>query len=655
MALSTPKTPEHLNPLVFRFQDLIDSSEDGVIAFDSECRYTLWNPAMEAFTGYSRDEVVGKIAFEIFPYLKTMGLDNPFYEALKGNTVEVKETYFKNERGKEVYLESRNFPIRSASGEVVGGFAIIHNVTSRKKTEEALRKSEDKFRKVFEEAPIPMLLMQHRKLVEVNRALCEMLGYIPGDMLGRMLHDFIHPDDHSQSDEKGQELAEGKIQRFQMMKRYLHKDGRVIWGNATATALPDGMNGQPMALAMIEDVTERKKFQDALQSSESNLRAVFNSGAQMLALIDKDGFLREYNHNADESTRLMTGRGYEKNHLFLEYVPQDLHRAFQESFKRVLEGETITVERCLPDREGKLKWFEFTYQPIQDGNGGITGVCLTALLIDERRQAQQALQESEERYRLLVDVLPEAVVVHSDGKILFINSSGLKSLGASQPEEVVGKSILEFLHFDSKQTALARIREIQEKGGTQDFIEQKIVRRDGQVLDVETKGVSLIYQGRPSVLTIIRDVTERKKNQTLFLRYERLAAVGKAIAAIAHEVRNPLAVVAGTTEILREKVKGQPELAREVAVLMEQTGRLKNFINDILDYSREMPVKKGTIDPKSLLERPETSPGPGWRNPGRDQDRMGNRKRTSQVTSGWGTPRAGFGECHLERAPGHGK
>ncbi len=603
MTNPSPKTQEFPNSLMFRFQELIDNSEDGVIAYDTECRYTLWNPVMETFTGYSREEVLGKNAFEIFPYLKTMGLDNPFYETLKGKTVDFKETHFKNERGREVFLESRNFPIRSEDGEVVGGFAIIHNVTARKKIEEALRQSEDKFRKVFEEAPIPMLLTHRRRLVEVNRALCELLGYSPGEMLGKMLHDFLHPDDHSQSDDMGQQLAERKISRFQMLKRYLHKDGHVIWGNATATSLPDAQDGGGLAVAMIEDVTERKKFQESLQNSESNLRAVFNSGSQMIALIDKDGFLREFNRNADETMRYMTGQGYEKNRPFLDFVPADIRGACQENFNKVLGGESITVERCLPDREGNLRWFEFTFQPIQGAPGEITGICLSAVMIDDRRRAQQALRESEERYRLLVEVLPEAVVVHSDGKVLFVNSSGLKALGAVHPQEVVGKSILEIIHPDSRETALARIREIQEKGSTRDFVELKMVRRDGQILDLETKGVSFTYQGRPSVLTIIRDITERKKNQNMLLRYERLAAVGKAIAAIAHEVRNPLMAVAGTSEILRDKVKAQPDLARDVATLLEQTARLKNFMDDILDYSREMSVKKGTVNPKSLLEK----------------------------------------------------
>src|ERR1019366_8282916 len=118
-----------------------------------------------------------------------------------------------------------------------------------------------------------------------------------------------------------------------------------------------------------------------------------------------------------------------------------------------------------------------------------------------------------------------------------------------------------------------------------------------------TKGIPFLYQGIPSVLTIARDITERKKSQQTLLRYERLAAVGKVIAGLAHEIRNPLAVVSGMSQILNAKLESRSEYSQELATILNQTERLKLYMNDILDYSREMEIKKGKVDIQNLLEK----------------------------------------------------
>src|SRR5258708_32988308 len=102
----------------------------------------------------------------------------------------------------------------------------------------------------------------------------------------------------------------------------------------------------------------------------------------------------------------------------------------------------------------------------------------------------------------------------------------------------------------------------------------------------------------------VRDITESKETQSKLLRYERLATVGKVIAGIAHEIRNPLAVVSGMSQILKAKLENRKEFSQELETILSQTERLKFFMNDILDYSREMDVQKGKkTDTRTLLEK----------------------------------------------------
>jgi len=147
------KRVEHAIRREMEFSDrLLNSSIDGIVAFDSDCKYTLWNPGMEAMTGFNKSKALGKNAFEVLPFLKEIGEDKYFYETLKGNFVIAKDRWFYiPETGKEGYFEAYYSPIFDESKKVVGGIAIIRDSTQRKYGLEALeRAKEDLERRVME-------------------------------------------------------------------------------------------------------------------------------------------------------------------------------------------------------------------------------------------------------------------------------------------------------------------------------------------------------------------------------------------------------------------------------------------------------------------------------------------------------------------------
>ena len=120
-------------------ESLIHSSVDGIIAFDSQCRYTVWNPAMERMTGFSRAQVLGRCAFEVFPFLTTGGQDEFFYHALAGRTViSPDSSYTIPETGKKGFYEGRYSPLYNREGEVIGGLAIVSDITERRNLQEQL-------------------------------------------------------------------------------------------------------------------------------------------------------------------------------------------------------------------------------------------------------------------------------------------------------------------------------------------------------------------------------------------------------------------------------------------------------------------------------------------------------------------------------------
>jgi PAS domain S-box-containing protein len=141
--------------------------------------------------------------------------------------------------------------------------------------------------------------------------------------------------------------------------------------------------------------------------------------------------------------------------------------------------------------------------------------------ITERKRAEEALKESEERYRVLVEFSPNSICVHRDGKLLYVNPAGVRLFGATDPAELVGRSVLDFIHPDSLPVVTERIRQVG-AGETVPLIEEKFVTLNGEVRDVEVTSIPIIYERAPAAQVIIRDITERKQGEALLAGEKRL-------------------------------------------------------------------------------------------------------------------------------------
>lgn len=181
--------------------------------------------------------------------------------------------------------------------------------------------------------------------------------------------------------------------------------------------------------------------------------------------------------------------------------------------------ENQDLRQSIQDLLQKLK----TMVPSDDTGAEITSIItelemrqaeldsLNALDITERKLAEQKLQEIEGKYKGLVELSPDAIVVHSEGKIIYVNQSAVESMGANSASDLIGRTALDFVHPDYKQLALQRIKNIMVNNAKAELAEEKFIRFDGQVIDVETTAIPFVYGGKPSIQLIVRDITERKQ------------------------------------------------------------------------------------------------------------------------------------------------
>ena len=148
--------------------------------------------------------------------------------------------------------------------------------------------------------------------------------------------------------------------------------------------------------------------------------------------------------------------------------------------------------------------------------------------ITEQKRSAEALRQSEERYRTLVELSPDAIAIHSQGMVVFANSAGVKLLGATSSVEIIGRSTLDFVHPDSRPNMIARMRRLA-RGESVPFVEEKFVRLDGRVIHVEVGAVPFTFHDTPAVQVVIRDISDRKRAEALQAALYRIAELTTSV------------------------------------------------------------------------------------------------------------------------------
>lgn len=173
-------------------EQVVQGSVDGIIAFDRDCRYTMWNPAMARIAGVESAVVLGRVAFHVFPFLESIGEREYFEAAIRGETaVAERRRYAVPETGREGWFEGHYSPLRDVSGEIVGGLAVIRDVTRWKEDMDRLLASEERYRRLLEMSPDAMMLEADGEILYVNSAMAELLAMDAAELAGRPVGEIV--------------------------------------------------------------------------------------------------------------------------------------------------------------------------------------------------------------------------------------------------------------------------------------------------------------------------------------------------------------------------------------------------------------------------------------------------------------------------------
>ena len=431
-----------------------------------------------------------------------------------------------------------------------------------------VRETEALFRTTFEQAAVGMAQVGlDGRWLRLNRRLCDIVGRDREAMRALTFQDITHPDDLDADLDLARRLLAGEIDSYTMDKRYLRPDGSSIWVALTA-ALARHPDGAPAYfIAVVEDTQQRKDAEAALVDSQRKLQAIVDHVPGALFLKDVEGRYALVNRYAESvSTKpasVMLG------HADVELYPAEIAAGFRAADLAVLQaGEPRVIEETLPV-DGVPRVFLSHKFPVFDECGAAVYVGGISLDITERRAAEEALRESEQRIRAIMESLADGVFVAQERRFVFANPALAAMLGYTL-DEFVGRPFADVVapeFLDVWTTRFdARVREGDEPPRQ---YELRFLTRDGdRNLWVELRANRIRFGGRPAVLGIIRDITERRAaeeeirtlNATLETRVAQrtaeLSAANEELEgfayAVSHDLRAPLRAMTGFSQALVE-------------------------------------------------------------------------------------------------------
>jgi formate hydrogenlyase transcriptional activator len=402
-------------------------------------------------------------------------------------------------------------------------------------TEEALRKSEERWRSVFENSAIGVALTDlNGRFLATNPIYQKMLGYTEEEFERFSFLEITHEDYREANWALVTELLEGKREQFQIEKQYRRKDGSLVWVRNNVSLVPGTESMPRFIMALSEDITERKKVEEALRNAEEFQRRLIACSEDCIKVLDLEGRLLSMNEGGMQALEICDLSPFVDS-SWIDFWQGEDREAAQAAVEAARNGGTGRFIGYFATTVTKQpRWWDVVVSPIREAEGKPERLLAVSRDVTKHKQDEQALREaqaqiarSEERVRLVLDSTAEAIFgCDPDGTCLFCNPAAVRLLGYDEPIELLGKNMHALEHHTRKDGTPFPLEECPIYVGFHKnlgvHIDDDIFwRKDGTSFPVEYWSHPMVRNGRTvgAVITFF-DITERKKAEEALRKSE---------------------------------------------------------------------------------------------------------------------------------------
>ncbi len=487
-----------------RFGLLCENAPLGYQSINENGFFVGVNKAWLHALGYSRDEVIGKWLgdFVAPEFVDRFRNDfSKFGAAGQGHWFEIDMI---KKDGSRITVAVDGQIGRDQWGRFKQIHCILHDMTELKRSHDALKESEERYRRIVETSGEGIWSMDRQsRTTFVNQRIADMLGYSIDQMLCREVDSFLYPEDLGDHESKMRMRRVGRDEFYE--RRLRRKDGKTVWTSVSATALQDAEGNFAGSFAMFTDITERKNMEDALRESQEQLQAIFQASPAAIFLVNPEGRITFANQRMSilfsRRTEEIVGAPY------VELVHPAERTIGYAKMKSLMAGEIdhVSLERRYVDANGREFPGHLSGRRLLGPDGKLTGLVGIITDITERKNAEEALRDSEEKFRALSEATFEAIFLSDEGICIGQNLSAEKLFGYTT-EEALGRSGVEWIAPEYR-----RIVSDNMLSGNEEPYEAVALRKDGTTFPCEIQGKMLTYKGRLIRVTALRDIAERKQ------------------------------------------------------------------------------------------------------------------------------------------------